>query len=169
MQLNAGYALLYDVLKEEAKVSEILKIKHCNADLAVLLEDISNLSKEAVQQLDKYKAEDPSLEMDNEYLPAIEVSARNSIQNATTVSLLLPGRERFNELMSISQFSAMRYSRYLAVALRTADSNVIRSTWLGDLATNLSELQTRAFDLLEVEDTDESSETVPSANTDDNS
>ena len=43
MQLNAGYALLYKVMKEEAKVSEILKIKHSDAELAKLLEDISKV------------------------------------------------------------------------------------------------------------------------------
>ena len=169
MQLNAGYALLYKVMKEEAKVSEILKIKHSDAELAKLLEDISKLSKEVVQKLDSYKAEDPSLQMDNEYLPAIETSARNSIKNATTVSLLLPGKERFNELMSISQFSAMRYSRYLALTLHTADSNAARSAWLDNLSTKLSKLQTRAFNLLKVEETDEPSETVLPVNTDDDS
>lgn len=148
MQLNAGYALLYKLMKEEAKVSEILKIKHSDAELARLLEDISKLSKEVVQKLDSYKAEDPSLKMDNEYLPAIETSARNSIKNATTVSLLLPGEKRFNELMSISQFSAMRYSHYLAISISTADNNIMRSKWLRQLATKLSKLQDRAFDLL---------------------
>ncbi len=169
MQLNAGYALLYELMKEEAKVAEILKIKHAESDLADLLTDISSVATDAVTQLKAYAAEDDSLEMTKEYLPAIEASTRSAIKNATTVDLLLPGKARFNELMTISQFSAMRYGRYVATSLHTADSNLVRSKWLHGLAKKLSKLQQRAFELLSVRQTEQPSKTEPPATTDDKS
>lgn len=163
MQLNAGYALLYDLMSEEAKVAEILKIKHADKQLSQLLQDISAVAKDAVKQLDTYKTEDPSLKMDKTHLPAVEVSSRSYIKNATTVDLLLPGRTRFETLMLLSQFSAMRYGRYIAVSLETADANFARSQWLRELASKLSDFQSRAFEMLEAAQTakEDQVETLP--------
>lgn len=149
-QLDAGYALLKQLMADERKVSRILTVKSPTKETAALIREIAGAAKSADEQLSAWAKADESLAMENPGLPKVEQSVRSSIESATTRQLLFSGGERFEVALLLSQNKATQYAEHLFQALAGADDDPDRSAWLKEQSDVFGALQERVLDRLAV-------------------
>lgn len=141
-QLDAGYALVFELMGEERKVAEILGIKSVSAETKLVIKDISAAAESAYATLKGYQQAD-NLTMSDTHLPVIETSARNHIKNITTVSLLTSSGHTFQTRLLITQVKATQYAGALFHSLAAADHDGARRKWLGEEAKRWEALAER--------------------------
>ena len=125
-ELNKGYALLLDLLKDEARVSQILAIKNASPGVRSLLKRISSTASANRDEIDKLLGETPALAPTGLGLPSIEVAARDRIAEDQTSVLLTSSGETFALRILLTQDRASGYASALASSLANLDPNVAR-------------------------------------------
>ena len=80
-ELNRGYAILLDLLKDEARVSQVLAIKNASPGVRSLLKRISATASTNRISVEKLLDQAPALAPTGLGLPSIEVDARNRIDS----------------------------------------------------------------------------------------
>lgn len=129
--LSHGYALLFDLLDDEAKVAGILAIKSPRPGVADLLRHISMEADVDREHLRPLLAESPTIALDETSLPLLERDARRRIAREETPALLFAGGRSFETRMLLTQQKAAQYAAALCESLAAADPNRSR----GDLLT----------------------------------
>jgi hypothetical protein len=140
-----GYALLYEILGQEKKVSQLLIIKRDREALGAVIGAIAETCGKAHERLEKLAEQSPRLDLTDTGLPADEVRARELIA-ATRRDLLLASSGKELELqLLLTQNEALTYAAHLADALSRSESNperleYVRALWK-DLTRLLQETQ----------------------------
>lgn len=142
VRLDHGYALLYDLLGNEAKVAEILAIKSASAPTTALLKDISRTAADAVATIGRMQSDVPSISLKVTGLPLLETDARNRIANAQTAELLL-ALGSFELKILLTQQNACQYAWALASSLAAVDPNASRAGAMSQIAAEFDELAKR--------------------------
>lgn len=149
VRLQHGYALLYDLLGNEARVSGILAIKSASAATEGLLQDISRTAADAQQTIDQMQSEVPSVSLSIPGLPLLETDARNRIANAQTAELLL-ALGSFELKILLTQQIACQYAWALASSLAEVDPNASRAAAMSQIAAEFDDLCKRVIERLSV-------------------
>lgn len=149
VRLDHGYGLLYDLLGDEAKVSEILAIKNASAATTALLEDISTTAASAIETIDEMQSSAPPVDLSVTGLPLLETDARNRIANAQTALLLLAFGS-FELKILLTQQMACKYAWAIASSLATVDPNADRAEAVSKIATEFNDLYKRVMQQLSV-------------------
>ena len=149
-QLDHGYTLLNDLLVDEARVADILRIKNPHKDTASILASISRAAKDGLALISTEAGEKPVITLENTGLPLIETDARNRIANTVTMGLLLSLGTNFEVQMLVSQEKACGYAAALCESLATADPNNERAAKVGKLGATFSKLGTKVRDRLTI-------------------
>ena len=143
-QLDHGYAILIDLLSDEAKVSEILAIKSCSAETADILTDISKAAKDGMARIESLSSAKPAISPESTGLPLLETDTRNRIANQQTV-LLLMAMGSFEVRVLLTQDKACGYASALCESLAVSDPNKERSQEMKELASTFADLGTRVY------------------------
>lgn len=143
-QLDHGYAILIDLLSDEAKVSEILAIKSCSAETADILKAISKAAKDGMARIESLSSAKPAINPESTGLPLLETDTRNRIANQQTV-LLLMAMGSFEVRVLLTQDKACGYASALCESLAVSDPNKERSQEMKDLASTFADLGTRVY------------------------
>lgn len=143
-QLDHGYAILIDLLSDEAKVSEILAIKSCSPETADILKSISKAAKDGLAKIERLSSEPPVVNPESTGLPLLETDTRNRIANQQTV-LLLMAMGSFEVRVLLTQDKACGYASALCESLATSDPNSERSAEMKRLATTFADLGNRVY------------------------
>ena len=139
-QLDHGYALLYQLLKDESRVADILKIKNPYDETAEILVSISETANKGIKLIEKGVTDKPVLVLEKSGLPMIETDARNRIANSVTMALVLALGTSFEVQILLSQEKACGYAAALCESLANADPNRDRAEGIGKLGKSFSEL-----------------------------
>jgi hypothetical protein len=145
--LAHGYALLLDLLADEAKVDGILAIKSPRAGVADLLRRISSEATSGATFLRSHLNDSPAVDPTATGLPRLEVDARRRIEKDETPGLLLSGGRRFETRMLLTQQKAAQYAGALCAGLAAADPNRTRADELRAMSDrwNAMERESRAW------------------------
>ena len=125
-ELNHGYALFLQVLKDQARVSQVLAVKSASPGLRALLKRISASAQAQVDEIEQMLALPPALAPANTALPSIEVAARDRIEEDQTATILTSGGDAFAFEVLLSQARATAYASALATSLKNRDTNARR-------------------------------------------
>jgi hypothetical protein len=135
-----GYALLYEILGQEKKVSQLLVIKEDREKLGAVIDAIAETCGAAHERLGELAERSPRLNLSDNGLPAEEIRARELIQQ-TRRDLLLASSGRELELqLLLTQNEALTYAAHLADALSRSESDPERSAFLKALWKDLTNL-----------------------------
>lgn len=126
-ELQRGYALFYHLMSEEAQVDDLLIIKSPAEPLPELVKGIAATAAAVVEEMDKWKAADPTLDFKDTGLPKLEVDTRESISTMRTEQLLFHGGQYFERVLAETQASATNYAWHLAKSLASNDPDPNRA------------------------------------------
>ena len=122
-ELDHGYALLLGLLKNEARVSDVLILKSASAPVEAVLRRISAAAKQQRSDLEGLLGGVPALSPSSDGLPAIETDARGRIEETQTSVLLLANGKEFELRILLTQDKAAGYASALATSLANRDPN----------------------------------------------
>ncbi len=122
-----GYALLYQLMADEADVDKLLIIKSPAEPLPALLKNIAATAAAVVKEMNAWEAADPSLNLTDTGLPKVEVQTRSSIADMRTEQLLLHGGTYFENVLIETQASATNYAWHLAKVLARDEPDPARA------------------------------------------
>ena len=137
--LDHGYSILMSLLKDEAKVDQLLAIKSASKETAQILRDVSQASIAAMAEIRAMASKTPVVRLDETGFPVVEVDSRNRIANQQAATLLLAG-STFELKVLLTQEKAMGYAAALCQSLAVADGNGYRSEAMGVLGDTFTAL-----------------------------
>jgi hypothetical protein len=145
---NQGYSLLYQLLSDEKNLSKVLLIKKEERDVGELVRKISNVSGDAVKQMDAFAKTDGHLHYHMEGLPSAEKETRDLIGKTREKEVLTKGGEKFDLRILLTQSEALTYGAHLAIVVQSHEQEPTRKAFLGDLSRQLQELHQSLIDLM---------------------
>ncbi len=151
--LAQGYALLLDLLADEARVDGILAIKSPRPGIADLLRRISSEATSGAAFLRSHLADSPAVDPTTTGLPLLEVDARRRIEKNETPGVLLAGGRRFETRMLLTQQKAAQYAGALCAGLAAADPNQTRADELRAMADRWNAIEREVRGWVTVVDT----------------
>jgi hypothetical protein len=143
-----GYALLYDLVKDEKDVSKLRFIKHERTELKSLLQEIARVNHDACSRLEAFAKTNHEIDIKNQGLPAAEVQARGAIGKFKQSSILHSKDKDLEIQLLLSENEALTYGSHLAQVVSAAEADPSRKQFLQQLAATLSKLQGNVIDLL---------------------
>ncbi len=133
-ELNAGYALLYSLISDEARVDGLLSIKSLPEPTENLIRQIAQRSREAKSKLEDLARQDITLAFNRQNLPEAEADSRRRIAEKLTRQLLFSNGVQLEVLLLATQFQSTNYGQALARSLQTMDHHPQRRQDLQQLA-----------------------------------
>jgi len=144
-----GYALLFDVLKDEKDVAKLLIVKRERAQLRALVKEISEAAGRASRQLETFAKSDHPLDLTGQGLPTAEVETRAAIAKVKSKELLTESGKQFELKLLLSQSEADTYAAHLAETVAKNESRPERADYLRQVATDMHGLQRKVAAMLE--------------------
>jgi hypothetical protein len=148
VEMNEGYALLYDLVSKEKQSSLLSIIKKESPELKSLLERISETSKATAKELEALAKINPPLNLKVTHLPRMEQAARESIDKDTTKEILHSDGVELEFNMVSSQLAAMNYAAHLARSLAVIEADPRRKEFLQRTAHKYQELHSQVYKML---------------------
>jgi len=145
---SRGYALLYALMSQEKQLSKLLIIKSEREDFGALVQDIADTCERAHERLEELAEADPSLDLADTGLPAVEIDNRKAIQSARTKQLMAASGEEFEIQLMLAQNEALTYSSNLTEVLARAEPDEARLEFARALWRDLRSLQERLWSLV---------------------
>ena len=149
-RLDHGYGTLLDLLRDEARVEQILIIKSPAAGLADLLQRISAQAKNDARRLERLFADDPMVDTSRTGLGVIETDVRSRIAEQEATALIFAGGRSFELRILLTQDKAASYAAALASSLSKADPQSSRRNVLEAMSREWQELGDEIRGWLEV-------------------
>jgi hypothetical protein len=145
---NAGYSLLYQLMKDESDVKDIFLFKEADDSVGNLIREISNHCSAAKSEMDQFQKTDARLDYDVPNLPQIEQESRALARSEDTHDLLGSSGKPFELHLIFTQAQAMGYARDLSQALANHENDPERKTFLTDLSKQCADYNERLMGLL---------------------
>jgi hypothetical protein len=145
---NHGYALLFDLMGDEANVSKLRLIKHERQELKELIKQISNTCGGLHTQMETFGKQDPGLNLKDQGLPPAEVEARKAISQTKTKLLLTDKNKEFELQLLLTQNEALTYGAHLARVVSRVEANPQRAQFLQHMDSELTTLQQKVVAML---------------------
>ena len=147
---NEGYSLLYKLMSDESKVSEIFIIKYADDSVGGLVKEIGAACTGAKKEMESYPGLNIRIEYDVPDLPKVEQESRDLEAKAETKSLLTSSGKTFELRLLFTQAEAMEYAINLSNAIAAKEDDGGRRKFLTDLSEQCAGFDDRIFKLLSV-------------------
>lgn len=147
-ELSQGYALLKELMEDEAKVSEVLMIRSGSKELEALCRDISSASKNVLGDLKSFAKTGRLLSRQENGLPTTEKSARESISGEITRNILSGDKTVFRQELLLSQIQATEYGQHLLSVIANQEFNSERRKLLLQRAGAWKSLRQRVSNMI---------------------
>ena len=145
-----GYALLYEILGQERRVSRLLLIKIERDELEAVIDAIAATCDTAHARLGELAEEAPRIELTQTGLPVDEVLTRQSIAAMRRKQLLSASGQELERRLLATQSEALTYASHLADTLARSEADphrlaFTRALWkdLNRLLQDVEDLQNR--------------------------
>ena len=147
-----GYSLLYGITSQQKDLKKLLLIKGESDAVDAVISEIADYTGELSAQLEDMARRYPALTVETQFLPEVEVKARESITSDTTKVFLATEGKDFERRLLMKQLSALEQERHIAkvmVGLETADER--RAFWtrteqrFGELYAKVEQLLERKY------------------------
>jgi hypothetical protein len=145
---NAGYSLLYKLMKDETDVKDLFLFKHADDSVGNLIREISNHCGAAKTEMDQFQKSDKQLDFDVPNLPQIEQESRDLARDEDTHQLLGSSGKTFELHLIFTQAQAMGYAGDLSKALANHENDPGRKLFLNNLSTQCGQYTDHLMDLL---------------------
>ena len=136
-----GYALLYEMLGQERRVSQLLLIKGERDVLETVIQAIAETSGKAYERLETLAKADPGLDLVDTGLPIEEVQTRQAIAATRRDQLLAASGRELELQLLLSQNEALTYMAHLADTLSRSEADPARLAFVRELWKDLTLLQ----------------------------
>jgi hypothetical protein len=147
---NEGFSLLYRLMSDESKVSEIFILKHADDPVKGVVKEIAAASAGAKKEMDGFPQLNQRIEFDVPDLPRIEQESRDLEAKAEAKDLLTSSGTTFELRLIFTQAEAMGYAKNLCDALIAHEDDAQIKRFLTDLSRQCAEFERRLMDLLAV-------------------
>jgi hypothetical protein len=136
VQRDAGYALLVNLLDQEARLDGLLEIKSLPSETVAIIQAIATDASEGARALKATADEPPPMDWSSEGLPTTEIQARNFIAGRTSLRLLSTSGSECELELVLSQLTATEYIIALTAALTDQAVSVSRRTILKGIGSS---------------------------------
>ena len=144
-----GYSLLYGIASQQKELKKLLWVKFESDDVDAVISDLADYTAKLSAELEDMAERYPALSVDTQYLPEVEVKARESIAKETQDVFMSTKGKDFERRLLLKQLSAIEQERHLAkvmVGLETAEER--RAFWVRT-EQKFTEFENRVSRLLE--------------------
>lgn len=135
-----GYALLYEILGQEAKVSQLLMIKTDREAFGNVIKSIADICGAARDRLEELAQQSPRLDLEDTGLPKDELRARELIGSMRRDLLLASSGPELELQLLLIQNEALTYAANLADVLSRSEPDPERLAYLRALWKDLTRL-----------------------------
>jgi hypothetical protein len=143
-----GYSLLYAVASQQKDTDKLLLVKAESDSVDVLINEIADYMKQLSTELEDFSKRYPALTIEQQFLPEVEVKARDSITEETTKTLLsLSGRE-FERYLLFKQRSALDAEHHISKVMIDLETNEERRSFWIRTEKRIGELRVKVDRLL---------------------
>jgi hypothetical protein len=111
---NNCYGLLHQLLEQQKDVSMLRFIKREHHDVKDLVKKIASASAAGGELLEKFAKDDPSINLNDIWLPPGEVATRDAIASGKEKELLGQHGDAFELTLLLTQTEALSYAWHLA-------------------------------------------------------
>jgi hypothetical protein len=121
---------VYGIASQQKDLKKLLLIKTESDPVDTVISELADYTGELSAQLEDMAKRYPALSVQTQFLPDVEVKARESIASQTTNDLLARKGKSFERLLLIKQLTALEEERHIAkvmVGLETTDER--RAFW----------------------------------------
>ncbi|MDD1641177.1 MAG: hypothetical protein LUQ68_06665 [Methylococcaceae bacterium] len=147
-ECNEGYALLYELTRQEQNVDKILMVKNANEKVSAEIKKIAQIFGQAHDQLDAFAKQYPRLRFETTRLPTLEKKTRDSIESQTTKTLLFSSGRNFELQLLLTQVQALQYAAHLAKELGGMDDSQNRKSFLNQFSKQCEQRHQHVIELL---------------------
>jgi hypothetical protein len=124
-------------------------VKHAPAEINKFADDVTDVSKKNLEALDRFHNGDATLRFDQNPLPPIEQSVRDSIKADKQHQLLFGTKDaEFVRSFLISQIEATTYALHLSKVIAEQETDPARAKTLRNLSNDWGVTRARAYRLL---------------------
>jgi hypothetical protein len=148
---NNCYSLLHQLFEEQKDVSLLRFIKREDSEVKVVTKKIAEASRIGGKELEEFARQDPSLRLDDLWLPPGEVATRASIAAAKKKAILGQKDGSFELSLLLSQTEALSYAWNLAKVAGENETNPERAGALARMSEEMQNLYQHVFMLLLLE------------------
>jgi hypothetical protein len=147
---NEGYSLLYKLMGDESKVSEIFILKHADEPVGGLVKEIAAACQAAKKQMDGFPMANNRIEYDVPDLPRLEQESRDLEAKEESKDLLISSGKTFEVRLIFTQAQAMGYAMNLCQALLAHEDDPGHKEFLTNLSKQCAGFKQRLMELLNV-------------------
>ena len=122
--------MLYGITSQQKDLKKLLLVKSESDAVDTVISEIADYTGELSAQLEDMSKRYPALTVETQFLPDVEVKARESITDETTKVFLATKGKDFERRLLIKQLTALEQERHISkvmIGLETADER--RSFW----------------------------------------
>jgi len=145
---NNCYSLLHQLLEDQKDVSLLHFIKSEHPDVKKLIKKIATTSATGATLLELYAKDDPTIKLDDIWLPPGEAATRDAIASTKEKELLSQTGDRFELTLLLTQTEALSYGWHLAVVASLNETNPDRAHALVGIGVDMDNLYHEVFALL---------------------
>lgn len=145
-----GYALLYDLLKQESGVSDIFTVKGASDPVKQIINDIAAASKQGTAAIEDIARSEAFMSLEDTGLPKVEEQTRKKIAFATAGSLLLSSGSDFELKLLLTQSEATKYAHFLALTVAASEEDPKHKQTLDKIAEQFKTLNQRVVAMLSI-------------------
>jgi len=149
---NNSYSLLHQLLDEQKDVSLLRFIKREDVGVKDLINRIATASGAGAKRLEDLAKRDPSLHLDDLWLPPGETATREAIGAAKRKELLGQSGDTFELTLLLAQAEALSYASNLAKVAGANESNAEEARALDGIRQEMEKLYHEVFMMLRVKE-----------------
>lgn len=146
---NNSYSMLNDLLDQQKRVGLLLLIKREESDVRKLVRRIAAASSDGASMLKRFAKEDPTLSLDDTWLPPGEAQTREAISKSTRERLLHESGADFELALLLTQIQAVNYAAHLAQVAGEADTDASRAQAMVKMRREFQGLYLELFRLIQ--------------------
>jgi hypothetical protein len=145
---NNCYSLLHQLLDEQKDVSMLRFIKREHSDVKNLVKKIAANSGTGATLLEEFAKDDPSISLNDIWLPPGELATRDAIASTKEKELLSQTGDEFELTLLLTQTEALSYAWHLAQVAGENEPQPDRARALAGVSKDMENLYHEVFVLL---------------------
>ena len=145
---NNCYSLLHQLLDEQKDVSMLRFIKREHSDVKNLVKRIAANSGTGATLLEKFARDDPSIKLDDIWLPPGELATRDAIASTKEKELFSQTGDTFELTLLLTQTEALSYAWHLAKVAGENEPQPDRARALAGVGKDMENFYHEVFALL---------------------
>jgi len=145
---NNCYSLLHQLLNEQKDVSMLRFIKREHSDVKNLIKKIAANSATGAKLLEEFAKDDPSIQLDDIWLPTGETGTRDAIASTKEKELLSQIGDEFELTLLLTQTEALSYAWHLAKVAGENEPQPDRARALAGVSKDMENLYHEVFLML---------------------